>query len=99
MSAALLQRSRVRQRQWLLRFEISSNKWRKRMIIEDLRWVAAGWGRVGRKGRKEGERLILMLRWGGGRDSEEERGEPQRFKFLSQDIGDTATQSSPVNQF
>jgi len=24
--------------------------------------------------------------------SEEERGEPQRFKFLCQDIGDTATQ-------
>ena len=25
-------------------------------------------------------------------DSEEERGEPQWFKFLRQDIGDTATQ-------
>ena len=28
----------------------------------------------------------------GLRDSEEERGEPQRFKFLCQDICDTATQ-------
>jgi len=28
--------------------------------------------------------------------SEEERGEPQRFRFLCQNIGDTATQSSPV---
>jgi len=32
----------------------------------------------------------------GLRDSEEERGEPQKFGFLCQDIGDTATQSSPV---
>jgi hypothetical protein len=28
----------------------------------------------------------------GLRDSEEERGQPQRFKFLCHDIGDTATQ-------
>ena len=28
----------------------------------------------------------------GLRDSEEERGESQRFRFLCQDIGDTATQ-------
>jgi hypothetical protein len=35
----------------------------------------------------------------GLRDSEEERGQPQRFKFLCHDIGDTATQSSPVKQF
>jgi hypothetical protein len=29
----------------------------------------------------------------GLRDSEEERGQPQRFKFLCHDIGDAATQS------
>jgi len=28
----------------------------------------------------------------GLRDSEEDRGEPQRFRFLCQNIGDTATQ-------
>ena len=28
----------------------------------------------------------------GLRDSEEERGEPQRFRFLCQNIGDTTTQ-------
>ena len=29
----------------------------------------------------------------GLQDSEEERGEPQRFRFLYQNIGDTATQA------
>ena len=51
-------------------------------------------------------RSAHMLTWPsaeskGLQDSEEERGEPQRFKFLCQDIGDTRGpphRSSLVNQ-
>ena len=37
-------------------------------------------------------RLRYNIKTSDLRDSEEERGEPERFKFLCQDIGDTATQ-------
>jgi len=67
----------------------------KRSIIQVCRgtWPSEDWHNIQRPPGLWGGVLILIF-IKGLQDSEEERGEPQRFKFLCQGIGDTATQTN-----